>query len=57
MVDEVDRLLDLEVVRQVVVEKEELLAAVVLDVVQRPGLEVVDTDHAVPALEERVAEM
>ena len=57
VVDEVDRLVDLEMARQVVVEKEEPLATVVLDVLQRPGLEVVDADDAVLALEERVAEM
>jgi RNase P/RNase MRP subunit p29 len=57
VVDEINWLLDLEVARQVEVEKEELLASVVLDVLQRPRLEVVDTDHAVAAPEERVAEM
>ena len=57
MVDEVDGHIDPYRLGHVVVQEEERVLAVVLDVVQRAGLEVVDTDHAVAALEERVAEM
>src|SRR3954447_29900 len=57
VVDEVNRLLDEEGLRDVLVQEDEVLTAEVLDVRERPGLEVVDTDHAVAAGEERIAQM
>ena len=57
VVDEVDRLLDLDVERDVVVAEVEGLVAQVLDVRQRARLEVVDADHAVPALQQRLTEV
>jgi len=53
--DEVDRLVDLEMPRQVVVQEDEIVAAQMLDVLQRPGLEVVDADHPVAVGYEGVA--
>ena len=57
VVDEVDVLLDEVRVDDVEVEVDELGPADVLDVVERAGLEVVDADDAVPALEQRIAQM
>ena len=47
VVDEVDRLVDLDVLRQVVREEDEGVAAQMLDVGERARLEVVDADDAV----------
>ena len=55
--DEVDRLVDRDVLGDVVVQEEELVAAEVLEVLERRRLEVVDADHAVPLREQVVAEM
>jgi hypothetical protein len=57
VVDEVDRLLDEVRLDDVDVEVDELGPADVLDVLQRARLEVVDADHALAALEQRVAEV
>ena len=57
VVDEVDRLLDPDRLRQVVRDERELVRAHVLDVRERARLEVVDADHPVTALEQRIAEM
>ena len=57
MVDEVDRLVDLELLGDVVVEEDEVVVADVLDVAQGARVEVVDADHAVPAREQLVAEV
>ena len=58
MVDEVDRLLDEVRLDDVDVQELEALGvADVLDVGQRPGLEVVDADHAVAAREQLVAQV
>ena len=57
VVDEVDRPVDLQVPGHVVVDEEEAPRPVVLDVLQRAGFQVVDTDHAVTTLEQRVTEM
>jgi hypothetical protein len=53
----VDRLRDVQVLGQVVLEEHEAVVAQVLDVRQRPRLEVVDAEHAVAAAEERFAEV
>jgi hypothetical protein len=45
------------VLRQIVVQEDEVRARVVLDVLKRTGLEIVDADDSVPTLEERVAEV
>ena len=52
VVDEVHRLLDPDLVRQVARDEDELVAAVVLDVRQRARLEVVDTDDAMALCEQ-----
>ena len=57
MINEVDGLVDLEEPGHVVVDEEEICRAVVLDVLQRPCLEVVDADHPVAAREQLVAEV
>jgi hypothetical protein len=57
VVDEVDRPRDLDLLGDVVVQERERLVADVLDVPQRAGLEVVDADHAVAALEQVVAQV
>ena len=58
MVDDVDRLVDLDVLDDVVVAELELRpAADVRDVLEAAGLEVVEADHAIVAREKVVAEM
>jgi hypothetical protein len=57
VVDEVDRLVELEMLGQVVVEEEELLPAKVLDVLQRPGFEVVNADDPLAPRKQLVAEV
>ena len=57
MIDDVHGLVDLHVVRDVVIPEPEGVVAQVLDVRERPRLEVVHTDNAVPLLEQRLAEM
>jgi hypothetical protein len=57
VVDEVDRLLDGDVLDDVVVHVRERGVAQVLDVPQRGGFQVVEADHAVAALEQRLAEV
>ena len=57
MVDEVDRLVDVVVVRDVEHLEPESGLADVLDVVERAGLEVVHADHAVAALEQEIADV
>ncbi len=55
--DEVDRLVDLEMPRQIVVQEDKALAAEVLDVLERSGLEVVHADDPEPVRDEGIAEM
>jgi hypothetical protein len=55
MEDQVDGLIDLDMPRQVVIQKMEILAAKVLDILERPGLEVVDADNPVAVGYEGVA--
>ena len=55
--DDVDRLVDRDVLDDVVVEEDEGVVADVVEVRERPGLEVVEAQHPVAALEERLAEM
>ena len=55
--DEVDRLVDLVVLGDVEHQELEVGAADVLDVGQRPGLEVVDADHAIAPLEQVIAKV
>ena len=43
--------------RQVVVEEDEVARADVLDVLKRPGVEVVDADHPIARSEQMIAEM
>ena len=58
MEDVVDALLEEEGLGDVVVYEEEVLAVFqVLDVLQRPGVEVVDADHAVAVGQQPIAEM
>ena len=57
VVDEVERLVDEERLRDVVVDEPERVVADVLDVRERAADEVVDADDALAALEEVVAEM
>jgi hypothetical protein len=57
VVDEVHGLVDLVVARDVEHLEPEVLAPDVLDVVERPRLEVVDADHPVPASEQVITEM
>jgi hypothetical protein len=53
----VDRLADLEVLHEIVLHEHEALVAKVLDVRQRPRLEVVDAEHAVTAAEQCFTEV
>ena len=55
--DEVDRPVDRDLLRDVVVQEEEVVAADVLEVLERRRLEVVDADNAVPLREQVIAEM
>ena len=58
MEDEIDRLIDLVMSRDVEhVEAEVRPALQVLDVLERPGVQVVDADHAVAAGKQEVAQM
>jgi hypothetical protein len=57
VVDDVDRLVDLEVLDHVVVAEDEVLVADVLDVPQRARQEVVDTDDPVTLCEQVPAEV
>src|SRR6266545_3389274 len=55
--DEVHRPLDVDRLRDVVVQEVEAAVANVLEILERRGLEVVDADHAVALLEEVVAQV
>jgi hypothetical protein len=57
VVDEVHRLLDEERLDDVVMQVHELGDTDVLDVRERPGLEVVHADHTVTAAQQLVAQM
>ena len=57
MEDVVDRLVELDVLHEVVVDERERAIANVLDVLERSRVQVVDADHAVAALEQVVAEV
>jgi hypothetical protein len=57
VVDEVDRLVDLVVLGDVEHLEPEAGLADVTDVVERAGLEVVDADHAMAALEQEIADV
>jgi hypothetical protein len=57
MEDEVDRLVNLDVLDQVVIEKEESLVTDVLDVLERARVEVVDAKDAMSLLEQVLAQM
>jgi hypothetical protein len=57
VVDDVDRLVDLEVLDHVVIEEDEVVVADVLDVPQRARQQVVDADHPVALGEQVVAEV
>ena len=57
VVDEVDRLVDPDRLHDVLRQEDEVVAAHVRDVRERPGLEVVDADDAMPFGKERVAEV
>src|SRR6478672_5567355 len=57
VVDGVDRLVDLQVERHVLVDEEEIVAPQVLDVLQRPRVEVVHADDAVVLRDEVVTEV
>jgi hypothetical protein len=53
----VDGTFDLDVLDDVVVDEQEVVAADVLEVLERARLEVVDAEHAVALREEVIAEM
>jgi hypothetical protein len=57
VVDEVDRLRDIDLLGDVDVAELERLVADLGDVLQRPGLEVVDADDPMPVPEQSFAEM
>ena len=57
MVDEVERLVHADLVADVVVHEPELVVAEMLDVRERPGLEVVETENAMALLEKHLAEV
>jgi hypothetical protein len=57
VVHDVDRLVDLQVEGHVVVDERERVAAEVLDVLERAGLEVVHADHPLALCEQVVAEV
>ena len=57
VVDDVDGLVDRDLLRHVVVDEREAVAAEVLDVLERRDLEVVEADNALSLLEERLAEV
>src|SRR5919197_314139 len=55
--DDVQRLLDLDVLDDVVIDEDEVVVADVLDVAERARLEVVDADHAVAACQQVLAKV
>jgi hypothetical protein len=55
--DEVDRLVNLDVLDQVMIEEEESLVTDVLDVLERARVEVVDAKDAMSLLEEVLAQV
>ena len=57
VVDEVDRLIDEVRLDDVEVHMDEVVAADVLDVGERAGLQVVDADHAMAAREQLIAQV
>ena len=57
VVDEIDLAVDLDRLRQVLVQEGEPVVADVLDVLQRTGVQVVDADHAVALGQQPIAEM
>src|SRR5436853_4343399 len=57
MEDDVDRLAELEMQRHVLVDEEELVAAEVLHVLQRAGVQVVHADDAIALGYEVIAEV
>ena len=57
VIDEIHRLLDPDRLGQIVRDERELVLPHVLDVRQRARLQVVDTDHPVTPLQQRVTEM
>ncbi|KKK62906.1 hypothetical protein LCGC14_2999660, partial [marine sediment metagenome] len=57
VVDEVDRPLDLDAFSQVLVHELEVGGADVLDVLERPRVQVVDADHPLPALQQVLAQV
>jgi hypothetical protein len=57
VVDDVDRLLELEVLDHVVVQEDEVVVPDVLDVPERAGDQVVDADHPRVAAEQVLAQM
>jgi hypothetical protein len=57
VVDDVHIPLDLDVLRDVVVDEFEALSPQVLDVLERAGVEVVDADDAEAARDQVIAEM
>jgi len=57
VIDEIDRLYDVGMRRDVVVAELEALTTEMLDVLQRTGIEVVDADHAEIARDQMVAEV
>jgi hypothetical protein len=57
VVHEVDGLRDRHQLDDVVVDEREAVVTKVVDVLERRGLQVVEADHAVPALEQRLAEV
>src|SRR4051794_10616801 len=57
MEHEVDLLVDEERLRHVLLQEHEIRVAEMLDVGQRPGVEIVDTDHPVTLRQQRIAQM
>ena len=57
VIDDVDRLVDREMIRDVVIHEDEIVAAQVLDVLKRPGLQVVEANDSVSVAGKRIAEM
>ncbi len=57
MVHEVDRLVDLQVLGEIVVQKEKSVSAQVLDVLERAGVQVVHAEDAEALRDEVVTEM
>src|SRR4051812_40796258 len=57
VVDEVDGLLDIDRLDDVLVREDEVLVADVVDVLERPGVQVVDADHPVSLAEQVLAQV